>query len=169
MTSLDASADIMLLLMFQFYVWAIAGIYIFGQNDPGHFGTLSVAMISLMRTATLSGWQELLYINLYGCDVFSNGVYTARTHDGECPGFMTTVIAAGCAFIQLPKLPPLLCPPTISASASKLGVLQKSTYAPTPASHSANTVARVDWLSRPGAQTHKPPTGPMRSRAQRPH
>ena len=87
---------IMLLLMFQFYVWAIAGIYMFGQNDPGHFGTLSVAMISLMRMATLSGWHELLYIQMYGCDVFTNGVYRMGDvdegeGDGDCRSFMTTV------------------------------------------------------------------------------
>ena len=43
---------ILLLLVFVFYVYAIAGYYLFSANDPGHFGQISVAMISLFRTVS---------------------------------------------------------------------------------------------------------------------
>mmetsp|Transcript_48720 Transcript_48720/g.62541 ORF Transcript_48720/g.62541 Transcript_48720/m.62541 type:complete len:1036 (-) Transcript_48720:292-3399(-) len=56
-------------------MYSILGCILFGDNDPAHFGTLGVAMISLFRGATLSAWYELLYINWYGCDKYSGGSY----------------------------------------------------------------------------------------------
>ena len=45
------------------------------QNDPAHFGNL-LAVLSLLRCATLSQWFVMLYINWYGCDVY-RGATTA--------------------------------------------------------------------------------------------
>jgi len=77
---LNSFAYIGMLLIIVFYVYAILGLYIFGQNDPAHFGNLLAAMISLFRCATLSAWYELLYINWYGCDVYPAGAYVLAPH-----------------------------------------------------------------------------------------
>ena len=72
---LDSFTYIGALLLLLFYIYAILAIYMFADNDPAHFGTLTTAMLSLYRTTTLANWQELLYINWYGCDKFPGGAY----------------------------------------------------------------------------------------------
>ena len=41
---------------------------LFKVNDPWHFGSLHVAMLSLFRASTLEDWTDLMYINILGCD-----------------------------------------------------------------------------------------------------
>ena len=72
---LDSFTYIGALLLLLFYIYAILAIYMFADNDPAHFGDLTTAMLSLYRTTTLANWQELLYINWYGCDKFPGGAY----------------------------------------------------------------------------------------------
>lgn len=57
------------ILLLVFYVFAITGIILFKQNDPWHFESLHLAMISLFRTATLDNTNMVMYINIFGCDV----------------------------------------------------------------------------------------------------
>jgi voltage-gated sodium channel len=57
------------ILLLVFYVFAITGIILFKQNDPWHFESLHLAMISLFRTATLDNTNNVMYINIFGCDV----------------------------------------------------------------------------------------------------
>ena len=40
------------------------------ENDPWHFGTLHVSMMSLFRCATGDDWTDVMYINIYGCDLY---------------------------------------------------------------------------------------------------
>ena len=47
----------------------------FGANDPGHFGELGVAMLTLFQISTLSSWAGIAYISIYGCDEYGNGLY----------------------------------------------------------------------------------------------
>lgn len=55
-------------LMLLFYVYGVAGVFLFGKNDPLHFGRLDSAMLTLFTVVTLEGWAELMYTQLYGCD-----------------------------------------------------------------------------------------------------
>ena len=58
------------ILVLVFYVFAIMAMILFKDNDPWHFGTLHVSMITLFRGATLEDWTDIMYINMYGCDQY---------------------------------------------------------------------------------------------------
>jgi voltage-gated sodium channel len=53
-----------------FYIYAILGMSLFGRNDPLHFGNLGDTFITLFRCATMEDWTEIMYNNMYGCDIF---------------------------------------------------------------------------------------------------
>jgi len=59
---------ILILLGLILYLFAIAGIYAFRTNDPMHFSSLQIAMLTLFRASTLEDWTDVMYINIYGCD-----------------------------------------------------------------------------------------------------
>jgi voltage-gated sodium channel len=59
-----------LLLFVLFYVYSVAATFLFGANDPVHFGSLELSFLSLFRIVTLEGWTELLYIQMYGCAAY---------------------------------------------------------------------------------------------------
>jgi len=58
------------ILFMVFYLFAILGMMLFKENDPWHFGTLHVAMLSLFRSSTMDDWTDMMYINIYGCDLY---------------------------------------------------------------------------------------------------
>ena len=64
-----------ILLGLVFYVYAVAGVLLFRDNDPFHFGTIGVAFMSLFRAATLENWADIMYINFYGCASYTGGIY----------------------------------------------------------------------------------------------
>jgi len=59
-----------LILFMVFYMFAILGMVLFEQNDPWHFGTLHMSLITLFRCSTLEDWSDVMYINMYGCDKY---------------------------------------------------------------------------------------------------
>ena len=65
--SIPSMAYVGLLLMLLFYVYAVAATFMFGANDPVHFKTLPLSMLSLFRAVTLEDWTDLMYINRDGC------------------------------------------------------------------------------------------------------
>ena len=67
-----------LVLFLVFYSFAVGAVFFFGDNDPLHFRTLPVALLSLFRAATMEDWTDLMYISMYGCDRFSSGLYYVR-------------------------------------------------------------------------------------------
>ncbi|MEZ4225609.1 MAG: ion transporter [Polyangiaceae bacterium] len=66
--SIPSMGYVSLLLFLLFYVYGVAGVFMFGQNDPVHFSSLQLAMVSLFRAVTLEDWTDLMYIQMYGCD-----------------------------------------------------------------------------------------------------
>lgn len=68
--SLPSMGWVAVLLALLFYVYGVAGVFLFGGNDPVHFGHLPVAMLSLFRVVTGDAWTDLLYTNMYGCAAF---------------------------------------------------------------------------------------------------
>jgi voltage-gated sodium channel len=68
--SIPSMGYVSMLLLLLFYVYAVAGVFLFGKNDPLHFGNLQVALITLFSTVTLEGWTDVLYIEMYGCAGF---------------------------------------------------------------------------------------------------
>jgi len=57
--SLSAMGYVSLLLALLFYIYAVAGIHLFGSTDPKHFGSLPTAFLSLFRLVTLDNWGDL--------------------------------------------------------------------------------------------------------------
>ncbi len=70
LSSLPSMGWVAVLLALLFYVYGVAGVFMFGANDPVHFGHLPIAMLSLFRVVTGDAWTDLLYINLFGCGSF---------------------------------------------------------------------------------------------------
>ena len=62
---LSSVSYIMLLMALIFYLFAVMGVYSFRENDPGHFGNLGIAMLTLFRCSTLEDWTDVMYINMY--------------------------------------------------------------------------------------------------------
>jgi voltage-gated sodium channel len=66
--SIPSMGYVGILLMLLYYIYGAMGVFLFGTNDPIHFGNLHTAMLSLFRISTLEGWTEIMYINMFGCD-----------------------------------------------------------------------------------------------------
>ena len=71
--SIPSMAYVAVFLGLLFYVYGVAGVFIFGHNDPARFGTLGNAMLTLFTVVTLEGWAELMYYQLHGCAAFAEG------------------------------------------------------------------------------------------------
>ena len=78
MTAMSSISYVALILLLALYVFAIVGMLLFGENDPWHFGSLHLAMIALIRVATLDEWTEVMYLEMYG-----SGVFTDVYDDGD--------------------------------------------------------------------------------------
>lgn len=64
--SIPSMGYVVVLLSIVFYIYAVAGSFLFATTDPVHFGSLHLSMISLFKVLTLEGWTDLLNIQLYG-------------------------------------------------------------------------------------------------------
>jgi voltage-gated sodium channel len=75
--SFPSMAYVAVFLGLLFYVYGVAGVFLFGQNDPVRFGTLGAAMLTLFIVVTLEGWSAIMYTQLYGCDAVAEGAAAA--------------------------------------------------------------------------------------------
>ena len=66
--SIPSMGYVALLLGMLFYVYSVAAVFLFGGNDPVHFGNLAIAMLSLFRVVTGEDWTDVMYIQMWGCD-----------------------------------------------------------------------------------------------------
>jgi voltage-gated sodium channel len=62
--SLSAMGYVSLLLALLFYIYAVAGVHLFGAHDPKDFGSLPAAFLSLFRLVTLDNWSDLFNAQL---------------------------------------------------------------------------------------------------------
>ncbi len=69
--SIPSMAYIGLFLSLLFYIYAAMSVFLFGANDPWHFGDLEISMVSLFRIVTLEDWTDIMYISMYGCDNYA--------------------------------------------------------------------------------------------------
>jgi voltage-gated sodium channel len=93
--SIPSMAYVAVFLGLLFYVYGVAGVFLFGQNDPARFGTLGTAMLSLFTVVTLEGWAELMYFQLYGCAALAEGA----TAVALCKSSQAQPVAAPLYFI----------------------------------------------------------------------
>jgi voltage-gated sodium channel len=68
--SIPSMAYVSILLLLLFYVYACGAVFIFGENDPVHFGHLPISMLSLFRVVTGEDWTDVMYIAMHGCQVY---------------------------------------------------------------------------------------------------
>ena len=66
--SIPSMFYVSILLSLLFYIYAVAGVFFFGENDPVHFRNLQTSILSLFRVVTLEDWTDIMYINMYGCE-----------------------------------------------------------------------------------------------------
>jgi voltage-gated sodium channel len=64
--SIPSMVYVSVLLFLLFYLYGVAGTFMFAENDPVHFRNLQMSMLSLFRAVTLEDWTDLMYINMYG-------------------------------------------------------------------------------------------------------
>lgn len=59
--SLSAMGYVSLLLGLLFYIYAVAGVQLFGKTDPTNFGSLGAALLTLFRIVTLDNWGDIYF------------------------------------------------------------------------------------------------------------
>ena len=74
---LSSITYIMILLFLVFYLYGVVGFMLYATNDPFHFGTLPLSMLTLFRCATLENWGDIMFLNIFGCDVYPD-LYVGR-------------------------------------------------------------------------------------------
>ena len=57
-----------ILLGLHFYVYAVAGTFLFRDNDPQRFGRLPETTLTLFQVLTLEGWNDVLATQYNGSD-----------------------------------------------------------------------------------------------------
>lgn len=68
--SIPSIGYVLVLMLLLLYVYAVAGVFLFGTNDPFHFGNLHTALLTLFSILTLEGWVDVLRIQYFGCERF---------------------------------------------------------------------------------------------------
>lgn len=86
--SLPSMGYVTILLFLLFYIYAVVGVILFGQNDPIHFGDLWLALLSLFRVVTLEDWTDVMYLQMFGSDVYEG--YNQQV-EGAIPNAMPVV------------------------------------------------------------------------------
>lgn len=85
--SLPSMLYVTVLLLLLFYVYAVAGVLFFAKNDPVHFGNLFDALLSLFRIVTLEDWTDIMYLQIYGSDIYEGYNISAENLVAHYPPF----------------------------------------------------------------------------------
>jgi voltage-gated sodium channel len=64
--SIPSMGYVGILLFLHFYIYGVMATFIFGKNDPIHFGSLDASLLTLFQVVTLEGWVEVLRIQMFG-------------------------------------------------------------------------------------------------------
>jgi voltage-gated sodium channel len=88
--SIPSMGYVAMFLGLLFYVYGVAAVFLFGGNDPAHFGDLGRSVLSLFTVVTLEGWAELMYTQMYGCD----------TADAQCTAPQALPLVAPLYFVS---------------------------------------------------------------------
>ncbi|MGL4512182.1 MAG: ion transporter [Lacipirellulaceae bacterium] len=67
--SIPSMGYVLLLLVLLFYAYGVMGVFLFRDNDPVHFRNLPTSMLTLFTVITQEGWDNVLYIQMYGSNV----------------------------------------------------------------------------------------------------
>lgn len=84
--SIPSMGYVGLILLLLFYIYAVLGTLLFGKNDPIHFGSLGMSLLSLFRVVTLEDWTDLMYIQMYGCSGYGyESSFSSCTNSSPTP------------------------------------------------------------------------------------
>jgi voltage-gated sodium channel len=64
--SIPSMGYVVMLIGILFYVYAIVGVFVFGETDPMHFGDLHHAFVTLFKVLTLEGWTDIMNVHIFG-------------------------------------------------------------------------------------------------------
>ena len=99
--SLPSMFYVCLLLFLLFYVYAVIGVILFSGNDPVHFGNLWTSFLSLFRIVTLEDWTDVMYLQIYGSDIYQ-GYNQSIAHLASTPKAMPiTAVIYFVSFVLL--------------------------------------------------------------------
>jgi voltage-gated sodium channel len=96
-----------IILVMMVYIYGVVGTTAFSKNDPVHFGSLGIAMVSLVRAATFEDWTDLMYIQMYGCNNYGYESTPEKcTSPSRMPNFsifffISFIIISGLIIINL--------------------------------------------------------------------
>ena len=74
---------ILTLLMLVFYLFGVLFMAMFRDNDPLHFGSLTITLFTLFRMSTLEDWTDVMYINMFGCDEYGYDRFAGVAQTGR--------------------------------------------------------------------------------------
>ncbi|MCI0717106.1 MAG: ion transporter [Chlorobi bacterium] len=102
--SIPSMSYVGLLLFILFYIYAVLGTFLFGKNDPIHFGSLQVSMLTLFKVITLEAWIEIMNIqifgsNAFGYEEFANIAREPSTHPFAAPAYFISFILLGTMIV----------------------------------------------------------------------
>ena len=97
--SIPSMGYVVVLLGIVFYIFAVAGSFLFAKTDPIHFGSLHVAMITLFKILTLEGWTDIMNIQLYGSSEPS-AEYTMKVVSYASVAYFVSFILIGAMIIM---------------------------------------------------------------------
>lgn len=83
--SIPSMFYVTILLFILFYIYAVLGVMLFGDNDPKHYADLGNSMLSLFRVVTLEDWTDIMYINMYGSDNYGYELSEMSRYPGIVP------------------------------------------------------------------------------------
>jgi voltage-gated sodium channel len=86
-------------LALLFYVYGVAGVFLFGQNDPARFGALDTAMLTLFTVVTLEGWADLMYTQLHGCTPSEAWCRAPEAHPVVAPVYFVSFVLFGTMIV----------------------------------------------------------------------
>jgi voltage-gated sodium channel len=95
--SIPSMGYVGLLLLILFYIYGVIGRFLFAEQDPVHFGSLSHSMLSLFRVVTLEDWTDLMYTQMFGAGYVEGqaATITATPHSIVAIVFFVTFILFG--------------------------------------------------------------------------
>jgi len=97
--SIPSMGYVVVLLGIVFYIFAVAGSFLFAKTDPIHFGSLHIAMITLFKVLTLEGWTDIMNIQLYGSSEPS-AEYTMKVVSYASVAYFVSFILIGAMIIM---------------------------------------------------------------------
>lgn len=84
--SLPSIGYVALLLSIHFYIYAVLGVFLWGENDPTRFGTLPLTFLTLFQCVTMEGWADIMHTQMWGCNQFiQSGTETSCTASRGMP------------------------------------------------------------------------------------